>query len=150
MNATPQSTLSISTPKVFSLEVVFPALFLIGFIIFPLVDLNVATFLCYLALLIFHMHVCIALTFDGFTRFSRYGLSHKHPILDKVISSAMIFGCFAGLSFIVLFMNAYSLLVSHDKPDEQKSLPIYDRDFIVPFIQAVILTTALIILIMGY
>jgi multisubunit Na+/H+ antiporter MnhC subunit len=93
---------------------------------------------------LFHLHFCIGLTFDGFTRFSRYRLSQKHPVLDKIISISFIIFCFVGFSPIALLMESYSFLVSPDEPEVQKR-PIYNRPFIKPLLQAVILLTAVIV-----
>lgn len=126
-------------PKVFSLGIIVPAIFMIGLLGFTSLEQKMPAIFCYLSLMAFHLHMCMSLTFDGFTRFSRYGLSHNHPILDKTLSIFMIIGCFAGLSPLILFLNAYSLWASPDKPQEEKQKAIWDKDFIVPLAQGVIL-----------
>lgn len=86
-----------------------------------------AAFLC------FHLHICMALTFDGFMRFSRYGISHSHPILDKLLSILFIVFCFAGFSPFVLFHQAFSLYMSPESAE--KSKPFYRRDYMVSLVQ---------------
>ena len=91
--------------------------------------------------LLFHLHVCFALTFDGFTRFSRYRLSQKNPIWDKIVSIGFIALCFLGLSPFVLLLKAYSLRVSPDNK-ALNILSFYERPFFIPLVQAIALLCA--------
>jgi hypothetical protein len=127
-------------PMILRPGVVVPFLLLVAYIALP-EDLRI---FAAVGLFLFHLHFCIGLTFDGFTRFSRYRLSQKHPVLDKIISISFIIFCFVGFSPIALLMESYSFLVSPDEPEVQKR-PIYNRPFIKPLLQAVILLTAVIV-----
>lgn len=131
---------SIELPVILKPGIIIPLVLLIMFIVVP------EEFRIYagIGLFLFHLHFCIGLTFDGFTRFSRYKLSQKHPILDKIVSTSFIIFCFMGFSPIALLMESYSLLVSPDEEDVQKR-PLYNRPFIKPLIQSIILLTAVII-----
>ena len=135
---------SIVLPKVFNLGVVLPVVFAMGCWLFPVLQMPLATLICFVALFVFHFHVCVSLTFDGFVRFSRYRLSQKHLILDKILSVSMILGCFLGLSVYVLFLNAYSLWVSPDKPEREKNNKLYNKAFVVPLMQGFALSVFLL------
>ncbi len=140
MTATEQSeTITSKTPEIFRLEVVIPVLMLAAFALLPV---NLA-WGAGLFLVLVHFQLCIALSFDGFIRFSRYRLSQNHPIIDMIVSWLMIAFCFLGFSFVALLMKSYSLAVSPDRKKEEEGKPYYDRPFIVPLVQGVVLLTGI-------
>ena len=101
-----------------------------------------------IGLFLFHFHLCISLTYDGFSRFSRFRLSQKHPFLSNILSTALIVLNFVGLAPVTLLLKSYSLLVSPDDKKIQQQ-PLYNRPFLVPLIQASILLIAILIIFCG-
>jgi len=133
-------------PVMLQLQVVLPVLMLFLFCFSPPKQ-AFALFVVMPFFALFHMHVCIGLTFDGFVRFSRYGISHRHPILDKILSVVMILASFVGFAPVALFLKAYSLSVS---PDKVEVRPFYDRPYIVPYVQGLILSFFYFFLLLKY
>ena len=131
-------------PLLLSFSCVYPFLLLIGFVF----SSGIPFIICGFLLFLFHINLCIQMTFDGFIRFSRYRLSRKHPILDKLISFVFIGLSFVGFSPIALIIKSYSLLVSNDEHKIDRS-PFYNAPYIVPFVQSLILLTAILVITFG-
>ncbi len=121
-------------------SVVIPLICMVGYIYLP----EGFRIFAAIGLFLFHLHFCIGLTFDGFVRFSRYRLSQKYPILDKIVSVGFIVLSFAGFSPIALLMESYSFLVSSDNLEMQQR-PLYNRRFIKPLLQSIVLLIVIII-----
>jgi len=124
--------------SIFHFSLVIPVTMLLALIILPWK----LSWVFILGFLLFHLHICFALTFDGFERFSRYRLSHKNPIWDKIISVGFIALCFLGLSPVALLLKSYSFGVSPDS-ETINILPFYERPFFKPLVQAIVLLCAL-------
>jgi len=109
--------------------VAFWGLYVFGFHIYAAV--------VFFGFFLFHLDICIGLTFDGFMRFSRYRLSHKHPILDKIMRNGLILLAFAGFSPLALLLKSYSLYVSPGR--DESEIPYMNRPFFTPFVQGLVL-----------
>ena len=138
--AATKHTRVFNLPVILHPAVVIPFICLVAYIFLP----EEFRIFAAIGLLLSHLHFCIGLTFDGFVRFSRYRLSQRFPVLDKIISTAFIVLSFMGFSPITLLMESYSFLVSPDEPEVQKR-PLYDRPFIKPLLQSIILLVAMIV-----
>ncbi|PCJ99778.1 MAG: hypothetical protein COA45_02875 [Zetaproteobacteria bacterium] len=118
-------------------------------VIFPLVICMIVWMIpnAIVAALLFsllHIHFCIALTFDGFVRFSRYALSHKHPILDRIVSLSAIIFALVGIVAVPLVLYAYSLFISPDDAMAEGDIEWYHRPFATPVLQAIIILFGLL------
>lgn len=127
-------------------SVILPLVMLIAFLAVPLPYSAVFLF----GLFLFHMHICMTLTYDGFMRMSRYKLSQNHPVLDRIVSFAFIALCFVGGSPLVLFLRAYSLYVSKTEKDvDRMPESWWNRVFMIPLVQGIILSIAVGSIILG-
>ncbi len=95
-----------------------------------------------LVLFLTQLNIVIGMTYDAVRRYSRFGISHKHKVMNHALSLALILLPIA--SFVdglilcaALALMSFSKYRSPDN-DRQQALPFYKRDGFYEAVNAVL------------